>query len=59
MEINADKMQKLIKSSGNTVDGFWCKLFSTALGGQNVESLLMNSGSGNAGPQVQAAADNN
>ena len=58
MEINADKMNKLIKASGNTIEGFWCKLFATALGGQNVESLLM--GSGNSAPQVQAAAaDNN
>jgi ribosomal protein L12E/L44/L45/RPP1/RPP2 len=60
MEIDDDKMLKLIKASGNNVNSFWCKLFSNALRGHNVNDLIMNCGaSGSTGAVNNNAGDNN
>eukprot|EP00349_Pseudokeronopsis_sp_Brazil_P001517 CAMPEP_0202961588 /NCGR_PEP_ID=MMETSP1396-20130829/5649_1 /ASSEMBLY_ACC=CAM_ASM_000872 /TAXON_ID= /ORGANISM="Pseudokeronopsis sp., Strain Brazil" /LENGTH=124 /DNA_ID=CAMNT_0049681517 /DNA_START=30 /DNA_END=404 /DNA_ORIENTATION=- len=41
-EISADKLAKVIKASGNEVEGFWPSMFASALKGQNVEELISN-----------------
>merc|ERR1712032_1030743 len=62
LEINAEKLTKIIKASGNEVEPYWPMLFAKALKGQDVGKLLANIGSagggggGAAGP-AEAAAD--
>merc|ERR1712078_348349 len=63
LEINAEKLTKIIKASGNDVEPYWPMLFAKALKGQDVGALLSNIGSagGAAGPAAagpaEAAAD--
>merc|ERR1712078_921490 len=63
LEINAEKLSKIIKASGNEVEPYWPMLFAKALKGQDVGALLANIGTagGAAGPAaagpVAAAAD--
>ena len=38
--IQADKLSKVIKASGNEVEPYWPSLFAKALKGQNIEELL-------------------
>merc|ERR1712028_231464 len=61
LEINAEKLTKIIKASGNEVEPYWPMLFAKALKGQDVGALLANIGSagggGDAGPAAAAAAD--
>merc|ERR1712183_103467 len=52
-EISADKISKVIKASGNTVEGYWPGLFAKALKGQDVTALLSNV---SAGPAVGGGA---
>merc|ERR1712078_260930 len=54
LEINAEKLTKIIKASGNDVEPYWPMLFAKALKGQDVGALLSNIGS--AGPAAGAAA---
>ena len=57
VEITAEKLSKIIKSSGNTIEPYWPALFAKALKGQNVGDLLSNVGSaGGAGGAVAADA---
>merc|ERR1712224_636571 len=57
LEINAEKLNKIIKASGNEVEPYWPMLFAKALKGQDVGALLSNIGSagGSAGPAAAAA----
>merc|ERR1712028_194729 len=55
LEINAEKLTKFIKASGNEVEPYWPMLFAKALKGQDVGALLANIGS--AGGGGDAAAD--
>merc|ERR1719478_1696439 len=57
VDITAEKLSKIIKSSGNTIEPYWPALFAKALKGQDVGSLLANVGSaGGAGGAVAADA---
>ena len=42
LEITEDKLNKVIKASGNTVEGYWPGLFAKALKGKNIDDLLSN-----------------
>ena len=53
--ITADKLTKVIKASGNAVEGYWPGLFSKALEGQDIKSLLANVSAGPAAPAGGAA----
>ena len=53
LEITADKLSKVIKASGNSVESYWPGLFAKALAGQDVAKLLANVGS--AGPAAAGA----
>ena len=56
--ITADKLNKIIKASGNEVEPYWPGLFAKALEGQDIAALLTNVGSGPAaGPAASGAAD--
>merc|ERR1719331_2481135 len=63
LEINAEKLTKIIKASGNEVEPYWPMLFAKALKGQDVGKLLANIGSagggggGAAGPAEAAAEE--
>merc|ERR1712166_1017348 len=55
LEITGDKIAKVIKASGNAVEGYWPGLFAKALDGQNIAALLTNvSGPASAGPAAAA-----
>ncbi|KKY32544.1 putative 60s acidic ribosomal protein p1 [Diaporthe ampelina] len=49
VEITADKLQNLIKASGNEIEPIWTSLFAKALEGKDVKELLTNVGSGGGG----------
>ena len=38
--VQAEKLAKVIKASGNEVEAFWPNMFANALKGQNIEDLL-------------------
>merc|ERR1711934_846663 len=59
LEINAEKLTKIIKASGNDVEPYWPMLFAKALKGQDVGALLSNIGSagGAAGPAAAGPAE--
>merc|ERR1712196_282003 len=61
LEINAEKLSKIIKASGNEVEPYWPMLFAKALKGQDVGALLSNIGSAGgaaaAGPAAAGTAD--
>merc|ERR1712023_308599 len=59
LEINAEKLSKIIKASGNEVEPYWPMLFAKALKGQDVGALLANIGSagGAAGPAAAGPAE--
>merc|ERR1712076_91084 len=42
LEITDEKISKIIKASGNTVEPYWPMLFAKALKGANVGELLTN-----------------
>merc|ERR1711907_158666 len=54
LEINAEKLTKIIKASGNEVEPYWPMLFAKALKGQDVGAMLSNIGT--AGGAAGAAA---
>merc|ERR1719465_147700 len=59
LEINAEKLSKIIKASGNEVEPYWPMLFAKAHKGQDVGALLSNIGSAGgaaAGPAAAGAA---
>merc|ERR1711908_45687 len=49
LDINAEKLTKIIKASGNEVEPYWPMLFAKALKGQDVAALLANVGSAGGG----------
>ena len=53
--LQEEKLSKVIKASGNTVEGYWPGLFAKALKGQDITALLANVGTG--GGSGGAAAD--
>ena len=59
LEINPEKLNKIIKASNNEVEPYWPTLFSKALRGQDVGSILANvvsaSGPAPAGDVVATA----
>ena len=55
LEITAEKLNKVIKASGNEVEPYWPPLFAKALQGQDVGELLTNLAS--AGPAAGPVAD--
>ena len=57
LEISEEKLSKVIKASGNTVEGYWPGLYAKALKGQDVSALLANVGSASAGPAAAAGGD--
>merc|ERR1712124_39818 len=59
LEINAEKLSKIVKASGNEIEPYWPALFAKALKGQDVGALLSNIGSagGAAGPAAAGPAD--
>merc|ERR1712032_1602864 len=56
LEINAEKLTKIIKASGNEVEPYWPMLFAKALKGQDVGELLSNIGNAGGGGGGAAAA---
>ena len=48
IEITAEKLERLITSSGNTVDAHWPRLFSKALAGADINDMLANASAGAA-----------
>merc|ERR1712038_327839 len=58
LEISEEKLSKVIKASGNTVEGYWPGLFAKALKGQDITALLANvgTGGGSGGPAADAGA---
>ena len=56
LEITGEKISKVIKASGNAVEGYWPGLFAKALEGQNVAALLTNVSGPSAGPAASAVA---
>mmetsp|Transcript_9746 Transcript_9746/g.13331 ORF Transcript_9746/g.13331 Transcript_9746/m.13331 type:complete len:123 (+) Transcript_9746:31-399(+) len=50
LEITEDKLSKVIKASGNAVEGYWPGLFVRALKGANIGDILSNVGSAAAAP---------
>ena len=60
LDINAEKLTKIIKASGNEVEPYWPMLFAKALKGQDVGALLANigtAGGGGGGAAAGPAAD--
>merc|ERR1712032_697175 len=55
LEINAEKLTKIIKASGNEVEPYWPMLFAKALKGQDVGELLSNIGNAGGGGGGAAA----
>merc|ERR1712060_49578 len=56
LEISEDKLNKVIKSTGNSVANGMAGLFAKAIKGQDIAKLLKNVGSGAAAPAGGAAA---
>merc|ERR1711862_747688 len=56
LEISEEKLTKVIKASGNTVEGYWPGLFAKALKGQDITKLLSNVGTGGGGGGAGPAA---
>ena len=60
MNIQAEKLSKVIKSSGNEVEPYWPMLFAKALKSADVNELLTNIASapaaGSAGPAAAGGA---
>ena len=51
MEITADKIQKIIKASGNEVDGYYPEFFAKYLSKADIKSMLtVTPAAGGAGP---------
>ena len=51
MEITADKIQKIIKASGNEVDGYYPEFFAKYLSKADIKSMLtVTPADGGAGP---------
>jgi len=48
-------MNKVIKASGNAVEGYWAGLFCKALKGQDITKLLSNVGTAAAAGPAAAA----
>ena len=48
IEITAEKLERLITSSGNTIDAHWPRLFAKALEGADINDMLSNLTSGAA-----------
>ena len=56
VSITEDKLAKVIKASGNQVEGYWAGLFAKALQGQDITDLIANVG-GSAGAAAPAGGD--
>merc|ERR1719350_55488 len=58
LDVTEEKLNKVIKASGNTVESYWPGLFAKALKGQDITALLSNvgTGGGGAGPAAGAGA---
>ena len=61
LEVSAEKLNHVIKASGNEVESYWPGLFAKALAGQDVAALLtkVTAGSANAftGPVATNGAE--
>ena len=53
----AEKLTKVIKASGNEVEGFWPTIFAAALKGAKIDELITNIGSAAAAPVAVAGGD--
>ncbi|KAG6359354.1 hypothetical protein INS49_012875 [Diaporthe citri] len=56
VEITADKLQAIIKASGNEIEPIWTSLFAKALEGKDVKDLLTSVGSGGGAAPAAAGA---
>mmetsp|Transcript_29437 Transcript_29437/g.21284 ORF Transcript_29437/g.21284 Transcript_29437/m.21284 type:complete len:122 (+) Transcript_29437:74-439(+) len=59
LEISAEKISKVIKASGNQVEGYWPGLFAKALQGQDIEKFLTAVSSGASAPAASGAVATN
>ena len=50
MEITADKIQKIVKASGNEVDGYYPEFFAKYLSKVDIKSMLTVTPAAGAGP---------
>ena len=55
--INGDKLNQVIKASGNEVEPYWPGLFAKALEGADIDALLTNVGAPAAAPATAPAAE--
>ena len=53
--LQAEKLSKVIKASGNEVEGYWPGLFAKALQGQDIEKLLTAVAASGPAPAAAAA----
>ena len=53
VELSADNLSKIIKATGNQVEGYWPSMFANALKGFSISDMLTNVA---AGPAVSASA---
>ena len=57
LDISAEKLNKVIKQSGNEVEAYWPGLFAKALQGQDIDAILTRMGApAAAGPVVGGEA---
>merc|ERR1711998_410543 len=55
VEITAEKLNKIIKASGNEVEPYWPMLFTKALKSANIGEMLSNIGSAGPAPAAGGA----
>ena len=55
--VTEEKLAKVIKASGNTVEGYWPGLFAKALAGRDISDLMTSTGGAAEAPVAAAAAE--
>ena len=55
LDIDADKLKKVIKSTGNNVAAYWPAMFANAMANHSVADLVANVGCGGGGAPAAAA----
>merc|ERR1740115_376198 len=57
LEVSAEKLNQVIKATGNEVESYWPGLFAKALVGQDISALLTKVSAGAAGGASRVVAD--
>ena len=56
LDIDAEKLQKVIKATGNKTAAYWPKMFANAIANHDIKDMLSNIGMGGGAPAPPAAA---